>query len=54
MLLDQPDEILQLLLRLDVEVADAGLNRLNDLFVGLPDARIDDLGGIAAGLQNAV
>ena len=52
LLLGQIDEVLQLRLGLDIEVADAGLQGLLDLLVGLADARKDHLPGIPACLEH--
>jgi hypothetical protein len=54
LLLHDPDEVLQLLLRLDVEVRDARLQGRADLFVGLAHAGIDHLGRVGSRGQGPV
>src|SRR5690606_36327057 len=46
-----PDEVLQLLLRFDVEPADARLDALSNFRVRLADAGEDDLRRVGTGLQ---
>ena len=48
------DEIFKLGFGFDIEIADAGIEGLDDFFVGFADARVNDFCGVAAGLQCAV
>ena len=50
----QPDQVLELGLRFDVELSDAGVQCLNYLRIGFAHTCIDDFRGIAACLQNAI
>jgi hypothetical protein len=52
--LHQLDEVLQLLLRLDIEVSDAGIQSFDDLPVGLAHTGVNDFGRIAARLKDAI
>ena len=50
----QADEVIQLLLGLDIEVANSRLESLDDLAIGLADTRKDRLARIASGLEHPV